>query len=200
MYYILTNSWLTIIATARPKPDDLHPVFLLLASLYMHKSRSAPKAGPGGILSQCSISRIVSPNEQTKESLQQQAVSVINEAARINPTSILTLLNTGIQRLATVGQDKTITDQILRLFDEILKQNPNNLIAILAKARIHYSRNQFAVALRLYQKALMTRPDMQPDPRIGIGQCFWQLKMKTDARAAWERSLELVHLPQNHRI
>ena len=33
---------------------------------------------------------------------------------------------------------------------------------------------------------------MQPDPRIGIGQCFWHLKMKSDARAAWERALELV--------
>lgn len=38
----------------------------------------------------------------------------------------------------------------------------------------------------------MARPDMQPDPRIGIGQCFWNLKMKSDARAAWERALELV--------
>ena len=33
---------------------------------------------------------------------------------------------------------------------------------------------------------------MQPDPRIGIGQCFWHLKMKSDALAAWQRALELV--------
>ena len=32
---------------------------------------------------------------QTKESLQQKAVGAINEAARIDPTSILTLLNMG---------------------------------------------------------------------------------------------------------
>lgn len=32
---------------------------------------------------------------QTKESLQQKAVAAINEAARISPTSILTLLNMG---------------------------------------------------------------------------------------------------------
>src|SRR5437762_8948466 len=100
----------------------------------------------------------------------------------------------GIQRLATAGTDKAITDHILRLFEEVLKQNPNNVIALIGKARIHYGRNQFAIALRLFQKALMARPDMQPDPRIGIGQCFWHLKMKSDARAAWERSLELVPL------
>jgi len=83
-------------------------------------------------------------------------------------------------------------DQVLRHFEEVLKQNPNNVIALVGKARVHYGRNQFAIALRLYQKALTARPDMQPDPRIGIGQCFWHLKMKSDARTAWERALELV--------
>ena len=131
----------------------------------------------------------------TREALQQQAVSAINEAARINPTSILQLLNTGIQRLATAGSDKASTDQILRTFEEVLKQKPNNIIALIGKARVHFTRNQFAIALRLYQKALTLRPDMRPDPRIGIGQCFWHLKMKDDAKLAWERALELVFPP-----
>ena len=92
--------------------------------------------------------------------------------------------------------DKSATDHVLRLFEEVLKQNPNNVIALIGKARVHYRRNQFSVALRLYQKALTARPDMNPDPRIGIGQCFWNLKMKRDALAAWERALELVY-PQH---
>jgi RNA polymerase-associated protein CTR9 len=101
-------------------------------------------------------------------------------------------LTVGIQRLATEASDKAVTDNVLRLFEEILKVKPNNVIALMGKARIHYSRNQFAIALRLYQKVLITRPDIQPDPRIGIGQCFWQLKMKADAKLAWERALQLV--------
>jgi RNA polymerase-associated protein CTR9 len=105
---------------------------------------------------------------------------------------LLSVLIEGIQRLATAGTDKAVTDQILRLFEEVLKQNPNNVVALIGKARVHYGRNQFAIALRLYQKALIARSDMQPDPRIGIGQCFWHLKMKIDARTAWERALELV--------
>lgn len=32
---------------------------------------------------------------------------------------------------------------------------------------------------------------IDPDPRIGIGCCFWQLGFKDDAKAAWERSLEI---------
>jgi RNA polymerase-associated protein CTR9 len=165
---------------------------MFLASLYMQKARDAPKAAPGSMSPRRNELKAASSRTQTKESLQQLAVGAINEAARINQTSILTLLTTGIQRLATAGNDKTVTDQILRLFEEVLKTNPNNVIALIGKARVHYGRNQFSIALRLYQKALMARPDMQPDPRIGIGQCFWHLKMKSDAFAAWERALELV--------
>ncbi|KAL3419460.1 tetratricopeptide [Phlyctema vagabunda] len=35
-------------------------------------------------------------------------------------------------------------------------------------------------------------PDLvDPDPRIGIGSCFWQLGFKEDAKTAWERALEI---------
>ncbi|RSM10310.1 hypothetical protein CEP52_003657 [Fusarium oligoseptatum] len=35
-------------------------------------------------------------------------------------------------------------------------------------------------------------PDLvDPDPRIGIGCCFWQLGFKDDAKMAWERCLEI---------
>jgi RNA polymerase-associated protein CTR9 len=99
--------------------------------------------------------------------------------------------------LSNVGNDRKTEDQILKLFEVLLKRNPNNVIALVGKARMHYGRKQYAIALRLYQKAMTARPDMQPDPRIGIGQCFWHLKMKKDARAAWERALELVPRPQS---
>jgi len=61
----------------------------------MQKSRDAPKATPGGISQGYGSDKLVHSSVQTKESLHQQAVGAINEAARINPSSILTLLNTG---------------------------------------------------------------------------------------------------------
>lgn len=55
-----------------------------------------------------------------------------------------------------------------------------------------YARKRFRESLQLYQRILRLSPNTQPDPRIGIGLCFWQLGEKSKAKKAWERSLELV--------
>lgn len=60
------------------------------------------------------------------------------------------------------------------------------------KARIMYARKNYRESLQLYQRILRLGPHTQPDPRIGIGLCFWQLGEKAKAKKAWERSLELV--------
>jgi len=60
------------------------------------------------------------------------------------------------------------------------------------QARIMYARKKFRDSLQLYQRILRLSPSTQPDPRIGIGLCFWQLGEKAKAKKAWERSLELV--------
>jgi len=84
-------------ATARPTPDELVPVFLFLAALYMHKSRDAPRASTAGQKHlACCVDSAGAPDAATKEALQQKTVGVINEAVRINPNSTLTLLITGI--------------------------------------------------------------------------------------------------------
>jgi hypothetical protein len=36
------------VATARPQQDELHPIYMFLASLYIQKARDAPKAMQGG--------------------------------------------------------------------------------------------------------------------------------------------------------
>uniref|UniRef100_A0A8H7NAE2 TPR-like protein n=1 Tax=Bionectria ochroleuca TaxID=29856 RepID=A0A8H7NAE2_BIOOC len=66
------------------------------------------------------------------------------------------------------------------------------MLALMGKARALYSMQKFADSLAIYQDVLMKMPDLiDPDPRIGIGCCFWQLGFKDDAKVAWERSLEL---------
>jgi tetratricopeptide (TPR) repeat protein len=60
------------------------------------------------------------------------------------------------------------------------------------EARIMYARKNYRESLQLYQRILRLSPNTQPDPRIGIGLCFWQLGEKAKAKKAWERSLELV--------
>ena len=63
---------------------------------------------------------------------------------------------------------------------------------LLGQARILYARRQHAQALKLFQDVLRYNPECKPDPRIGIGLCFWALDQKSRAKAAWQRSLEVV--------
>lgn len=80
----------------------------------------------------------------------------------------------------------------LSSYDSILTQSGNaNLFANLGKARFLYHKKNYRGALKLYQSVLRSRVNFVPDPRIGIGLCFWHLNQKTMALSAWERALEL---------
>lgn len=65
-------------------------------------------------------------------------------------------------------------------------------MANTSKARILYTRRNFKESLRLFQDVLRYNPNCLPDPRIGIGLCLWAMDQKAKAKAAWQRSLEVV--------
>lgn len=83
--------------------------------------------------------------------------------------------------------------QAAKCFDDALRASGGkNLMAKMGKARVSYSMGKWAEALKGYQNVLEGSPDLiDPDPRIGIGCCFWQLGFKEDAAGAWQRSLDL---------
>ncbi|KAJ1679655.1 protein required for normal CLN1 and CLN2 G1 cyclin expression, partial [Spiromyces aspiralis] len=64
-----------------------------------------------------------------------------------------------------------------------------------AKARVHYAKKQYPMALDIYQHVLTLRPYSKPDVRVGIGLCFQKLGMRDKARRAFLRAIELD--PQN---
>lgn len=71
------------------------------------------------------------------------------------------------------------------------------MMAMMGKARVNYSLGDYPKALKAYQNVLERAPDLiDPDPRIGIGCCYWQLGHKDDAATAWNRALELVRSPK----
>lgn len=80
-----------------------------------------------------------------------------------------------------------------KCFQDALRQSGNkNLMARLGMARVNYSWGKYTDALKDYQSVLERSPELvDPDPRIGIGCCYWQLGHKNDAASAWQRSLEL---------
>ena len=83
--------------------------------------------------------------------------------------------------------------QASKSFDDALRASNNmNIMALMGKAKVLFSSGNFRGALSSYQTALEHAPDMlDPDPRIGIGCCLWQMGHKDHARMAWQRSLDL---------
>ncbi|KAJ5693375.1 Tetratricopeptide TPR2 [Penicillium macrosclerotiorum] len=167
--------------------------------LLMLKSRQAPRVAPEGELYS---------EAKTKDHYLQLATSTLNEASRLNPAypplflarGVLCLLRASLYppravRPGTIDTSERVESlrQALKCFDESSKAfGGRNIMAILGRARAHYMLGRYAEALDGYQKVLLKVPHLtDPDPRIGLGCCLWQLGFKDQAKAAWERSLAL---------
>ena len=168
--------------------------------LLMLKSRQAPRvASEGELYSEA----------KTKGHYLQLATATLNEASRLNPAfpplflarGVLSLLRASLHPLRPVRPGVVDTSeraeslrQALKWFDEAAKAfGGRNIMAMLGRARVQYCLGKYAEALDGYQKVLIRKPQLtDPDPRIGIGCCLWQLGFKGQAKVAWERSLALV--------
>ncbi|KAK4091214.1 hypothetical protein Purlil1_4228 [Purpureocillium lilacinum] len=178
-------------------PRDKVSMICCLCWMYLWKSREAPRVAPDGI-------RV--SEAKTKEYYLQLATSSLNDAARLNPSfppiflarGVLLLLRASLQAPAkTAGGIGTEKNELLKTavksFDDALRVSQGkNMLALMGKARAFFSMHKYPNALTAYQDVLQKMPDLvDPDPRIGIGCCFWQLGFKEDAKVAWERSLEI---------
>ncbi|TCD66299.1 hypothetical protein EIP91_001545 [Steccherinum ochraceum] len=169
---------------ANGSTSSLPPTYYLLANIQIARARGAPKL----------ILQDARQDSQTKEKQRdlyyKEAIQFLNQGDRaasgeaISP--VLAFLTRAIYQL-----ENRQMDDALRSFDGVLAIKPTNAVALLGKARILYTRRQYAQALRLFQEVLRLSPSCKPDPRIGIGLCFWALDHKAQAKAAWERSLEV---------
>lgn len=168
--------------------------------LYMLKSRKAPRVAPEGDAGK---------DVKTKDYYLQAANKTVSEAYRLNPAfpplflarGVLLLLRASLQPPAKAprpgvkdtSERTTTLNHALKSFDESIKAfHGRNVLAIMGRARTLYLLGRFSESLTSYQKVLTMMPHMiDPDPRIGIGCCLWHLDFKEQARAAWERALDL---------
>ena len=186
---------------SRGGPKEKLGLLSCLCWLYLWKSREAPRVVPDG--------QLVS-EARTKDFYLQAATGSLNEASRINPSfpplflarGILSLLRASLQppskplapgALEHSERAETLR-QALKCFEDASRVSAGrNMMAILGKARALFSLGRYADALDCYQEVLLKMPDLQdPDPRIGVGCCLWQLAYRDEARDAWERALEIV--------
>ncbi|KAH0596327.1 hypothetical protein MHUMG1_06188 [Metarhizium humberi] len=178
-------------------PRDKVSMICCLCWMYLWKSREAPRVAPDGV-------RV--SEAKTKEYYLQLATSSLNDAARLNPSfppiflarGVLLLLRASLQAPSKtaggIGSEKNeLLKTAVKSFDDALRVSQGkNMLALMGKARAYFSMHKYPDALATYQDVLHKMPDLvDPDPRIGIGCCFWQLGFKEDAKVAWERSLEI---------
>ena len=146
---------------------------------------------------------------RTKDFFIHSATSALNDASRISPSysplflarGVLYLLRASLLQSSSAlsnGIDRSERQdtlmQAVKCFDDALRASTGkNIMAKMGKARVYFSLGKYADALQTYQRVLEVSPNTtDPDPRIGIGCCLWQLDHIDDARIAWERALELV--------
>lgn len=160
------------------KDSDRIPFYCCLAWMYLRQLRQAP-----AVVSEQQVQQGV----RCKADYHRMATEVGNKAYQLDRTWTVNILARGALTLAVGNADEALVP-----FQTVLTQSGDaNLFAQLGKARVLYHKKNYKGALKWYQSVLHGRPNFKPDPRIGIGLCFWQLKDKEAAKEAWERSLEL---------
>ena len=191
----ILNKGLT--ALSRGRSDDRLSILACLCWLYLWKCRHAPRVKPSQPVE----------DERTKDHWLHAATSTLNDASRISPSypplflarGTLYLLRASLQpsKAGPGSQEHSeraeTLKQAVKCFDDAYRvSGGKNILAIMGKAKAQFSLGSWPQALQLYQQALERAPDMlDPDPRIGIGCCLWQLGHKEHARTAWQRSLDL---------
>ncbi|TKX25870.1 tetratricopeptide repeat-containing protein 4 [Elsinoe australis] len=165
------------------------------------------------ILWQCREAPRLKPHDQDdaevrlKDHFVQAATATLNDASRINPTYPPLFLARGVLYLLRAALLSTksgfgprahaervdMLQQATKCFEDALRSSGGrNIMAVMGKARTLFSLGKYAESYATYQNALERAPDMyEPDPRIGLGCCLWQLGHKEEAKTAWQRSLEV---------
>ncbi|ODQ54576.1 TPR-like protein [Saitoella complicata NRRL Y-17804] len=165
-------------APALQKQDEKLPLKGFLAALYLRKARTAPARAS---------ETTFGTEAKTKDFYFGKATSELNDARRLDFKWHMNPLFQGIFQTMRSGS----IEETRRAFDAVHAKtaaNKPNLVALLGRAKVLYEKKKWKESLKEYQRVLTLRPTMRPDPRIGIGLCYWKLGRKEMAKAAWERS------------
>ncbi|EME42875.1 hypothetical protein DOTSEDRAFT_153030 [Dothistroma septosporum NZE10] len=172
------------------RSDERLSILVCLCWLYLWKCRKA---------SRVQSTQDTTRDDRTKDHWLKAATSTLNDASRLNPSypplilvrGTLNILRASLQQAQHERTDSL--KQASKNFDDAYKSSSaKNVMAVMGKAKAQYSLGKYAEAYALYQQVLERAPGMiDPDPRIGIGCCLWQLGHKENAKEAWERALVL---------
>ncbi|CAI4231970.1 unnamed protein product [Auanema sp. JU1783] len=83
-------------------------------------------------------------------------------------------------------------DSAAQQFNFVLKQNSNDIAAMMGMACISFNKKEYSTALYYYKKCLRQKPIGPADFRVGIGYCLARMNKLEKARLAFERALEIL--------
>ena len=189
--------------SSKASNEDRLRILCCLCWLFLAKCRRAPRVKPTQPQANGAGEDV---DDRVKDHWLHQATQTLNEATKISPSYPSVLLARGTLNLlraslqpqragpgSDMGERGETLKQAAKCFDDAFRvSNGKNLMALMGKAKTQYTAGSYPLALQSYQQILERAPDMtDPDPRIGIGCCLWMLGHKENARAAWQRSLDL---------
>ncbi|CAL1706150.1 unnamed protein product [Somion occarium] len=162
---------------------NLSPIYSLIANMQITRAQKAPKI----ILHDARLDD--QRAEKTRKEYYQDAAQHMNKVNVAQSGGVSAMLGFLTRAILQLGNQSM--DDALRSFEGVLAEKPTNIVALLGKARILFTRRQYSQALKLFREVLRLKPNCKPDPRIGIGLCLWQMDQKAMAKAAWQRSAEV---------
>ncbi|KAF8939465.1 protein required for normal CLN1 and CLN2 G1 cyclin expression [Dissophora ornata] len=123
---------------------------------------------------------------QERNAFWSEATRHLGAAEKINPKDDTTWISKGLLLLA-----RNSLDDAYRHFKQVLGENSRSIPALLGMARILFIRENYIQALNYYRNVLKLQPDCIPNPRVGMGLCFYKLGMLDSAQQAFERCVEM---------
>ncbi|KAK6741499.1 hypothetical protein RB195_009387 [Necator americanus] len=128
-------------------------------------------------------------SKERKRDLFSKATLLYTTADRIKMYDMPHL--TGRAYFCLVEARASKVDQADQQFNFVLKQDAYDIPAMMGKAIIAFSKQDYKTALYFLKRALRQKPDGPADMRVGIGYCLARLGLTEKARIAFERALEL---------
>lgn len=184
--------WLTIAAAYANQNLTLEAIQLIKMALEVFLQDSEGLAHCHTFLTWCYLKLSKTTKvPQDHDTYLNDAENHLKEAVKINPTWIGNMLATVDLYYQRGAYDKAL--ETCDLFVKGVQQDTkkHNVMFLLLRAKLLFRKKNYVASLKLFQELLVSNPVLKPDPRIGIGACFWHLKDYKMAIKSWERATQL---------
>lgn len=143
---------------------------------------------------------------EAREQSLQRAETSLKDAITYNPTWIGNILATLDLYYQRGHYDKALetADLFIKGIEAEERRSGKllrpNCMFLFLRAKLLYHKKNYKASLKTFQELLVINPAIKPDPRIGIGMCFWQLRDCKMAIKAWQRAAQLNPADKNAQI